>query len=214
MIPEAATLAGQDHAQIQRAKASIARPNGCAALKAGRPCIQAAERNKTCRAIARHRGARRIRRRRRVRDHWRRRPAARLRRHRRRCAARRLPCCSPAVACRSGRMPALAAPTPVVGTFEVIQVAVFVGVIGAALLSAIWLIRERARTFDGECRCCAARSPNSTHRCSVPTRCSTCATSASSSGAATTGSRNWSARCRSEAARRRIAAPSWPSAAG
>ncbi len=32
-----------------------------------------------------------------------------------------------------------------VGTFEVIQVAVFAGVIGAALLSAFWLIRERAR---------------------------------------------------------------------
>ncbi len=47
--------------------------------------------------------------------------------------------------------PALAATSaPVVGTFEVIQIAVFVGVIGAALLSAIWLIRERARTFDGE----------------------------------------------------------------
>jgi signal transduction histidine kinase len=35
-----------------------------------------------------------------------------------------------------------------VGTFEVIQIAVSVGVVGAALLSAIWLIRERARTFD------------------------------------------------------------------
>ena len=32
-----------------------------------------------------------------------------------------------------------------VGTFEVIQVAVFTGVMGAALLSAIWLIRERGR---------------------------------------------------------------------
>lgn len=32
-----------------------------------------------------------------------------------------------------------------VGTFEVIQLAVFAGVMGAALLSAIWLIRERAR---------------------------------------------------------------------
>ncbi|MDP3898498.1 MAG: ATP-binding protein [Mesorhizobium sp.] len=32
-----------------------------------------------------------------------------------------------------------------VGTFEVIQVAVFAGVMGAALLSAIWLIRERGR---------------------------------------------------------------------
>ncbi len=31
------------------------------------------------------------------------------------------------------------------GTFEVIQVAVFAGVMGAALLSAFWLIRERAR---------------------------------------------------------------------
>lgn len=37
---------------------------------------------------------------------------------------------------------------PGVGTLEVMQVAVSVGVIGAALLSAIWLIRERARTFD------------------------------------------------------------------
>ena len=34
------------------------------------------------------------------------------------------------------------------GTFEVIQVAVFVGVIGAALVSAIWLIRERGRTSE------------------------------------------------------------------
>ncbi len=33
-----------------------------------------------------------------------------------------------------------------VGTFEVIQFAVFAGVMGSALLSAIWLIRERART--------------------------------------------------------------------
>lgn len=32
------------------------------------------------------------------------------------------------------------------GTFEVIQFAVFSGVMGAALVSAIWLIRERART--------------------------------------------------------------------
>lgn len=32
-----------------------------------------------------------------------------------------------------------------VGTFEVIQLAVFAGVMGAALLSAIWLIRERGR---------------------------------------------------------------------
>jgi signal transduction histidine kinase len=35
-----------------------------------------------------------------------------------------------------------------VGTGEVMQLAVFVGVTGAALLSAIWLIRERARTFQ------------------------------------------------------------------
>jgi signal transduction histidine kinase len=35
-----------------------------------------------------------------------------------------------------------------VGTFEVIQVALSVGVFSAALLSAIWLIRERGRTFD------------------------------------------------------------------
>ena len=34
------------------------------------------------------------------------------------------------------------------GTFEVIQIAVTVGIVGAALLSAIWLIRERTRTFD------------------------------------------------------------------
>ena len=33
-----------------------------------------------------------------------------------------------------------------VGTAEVIQFAMFAGVMGAALLSAIWLIRERART--------------------------------------------------------------------
>ncbi|MBL8583843.1 MAG: PAS-domain containing protein, partial [Rhizobiaceae bacterium] len=33
-----------------------------------------------------------------------------------------------------------------VGTAEVIQLAVFAGVVGAALLSAVWLIRERART--------------------------------------------------------------------
>lgn len=32
-----------------------------------------------------------------------------------------------------------------VGTFEVIQVAVFAGIMGAALLSAVWLIRERGR---------------------------------------------------------------------
>ena len=45
---------------------------------------------------------------------------------------------------------ALAASDPVmgIGTFEVIQVAVSVGVVGAALLSAIWLIRERARTSE------------------------------------------------------------------
>jgi signal transduction histidine kinase len=43
---------------------------------------------------------------------------------------------------------ALAASGPMaVGTFEVIQVAVSVGVVSAALLSAVWLIRERARTF-------------------------------------------------------------------
>ncbi len=36
----------------------------------------------------------------------------------------------------------------VLGTLEVIQIAVTIGVIGAALLSAIWLIRERARTSD------------------------------------------------------------------
>ena len=33
-----------------------------------------------------------------------------------------------------------------VGTLEVIQLSMFVGVMGAALLSAVWLIRERART--------------------------------------------------------------------
>ena len=32
------------------------------------------------------------------------------------------------------------------GTFEVIQLAVFAGITGAAMLSAIWLIRERQRT--------------------------------------------------------------------
>src|SRR5690606_13267066 len=32
-----------------------------------------------------------------------------------------------------------------IGTVEVIQGAVFIGAMGAALLSAIWLIRERAR---------------------------------------------------------------------
>ncbi len=32
-----------------------------------------------------------------------------------------------------------------IGTFEVIQIAVFAGVLGAAMLSAIWLIRERTR---------------------------------------------------------------------
>ncbi len=32
-----------------------------------------------------------------------------------------------------------------IGTFEVIQFAVFAGVLGAAMLSAIWLIRERTR---------------------------------------------------------------------
>src|SRR5262245_56818215 len=40
-----------------------------------------------------------------------------------------------------------ASETLAVGTFEVIQVAVSVGVVSAALLSAVWLIRERARTF-------------------------------------------------------------------
>jgi len=35
-----------------------------------------------------------------------------------------------------------------VGTLEVIQLAMFVGVMGAALLSAIWMIRERARIAD------------------------------------------------------------------
>lgn len=35
-----------------------------------------------------------------------------------------------------------------VGTLEVIQLAMLFGVMGAALLSAIWLIRERARTAD------------------------------------------------------------------
>jgi signal transduction histidine kinase len=51
---------------------------------------------------------------------------------------------SPAFAASS----AMAASGPLsVGTFEVIQVAVSVGVVGAALLSAVWLIRERARTF-------------------------------------------------------------------
>ena len=33
-----------------------------------------------------------------------------------------------------------------VGTVEVMQAAVFAGVMGAALVSAVWLIRERART--------------------------------------------------------------------
>lgn len=35
-----------------------------------------------------------------------------------------------------------------VGTLEVIQLAMFVGVMGAALLSAVWMIRERARIAD------------------------------------------------------------------
>ncbi len=35
---------------------------------------------------------------------------------------------------------------PSFGTFEVIQLAVFAGITGAAMLSAIWLIRERQRT--------------------------------------------------------------------
>src|SRR5436190_13436446 len=54
---------------------------------------------------------------------------------------------SPSLAALSASS-ALAASEPLaVGTFEVIQVAVSVGVISAALLSAVWLIRERARTF-------------------------------------------------------------------
>ena len=36
----------------------------------------------------------------------------------------------------------------VLGAWEVIQLAVFVGTTGAAMLSAIWLIRERTRTAD------------------------------------------------------------------
>jgi len=48
-----------------------------------------------------------------------------------------------------GATTALAATGPMaVGTFEVIQIAVSVGVVGAALLSAIWLIRERGRTSE------------------------------------------------------------------
>src|SRR5262249_12429395 len=44
---------------------------------------------------------------------------------------------------------ALAATDPMsVGLFEVVQLAVSIGVIGAALLSAIWLIRERRRTSE------------------------------------------------------------------
>jgi hypothetical protein len=32
-----------------------------------------------------------------------------------------------------------------IGTAEVFQIAIFAGVMGAALISAIWIIRERAR---------------------------------------------------------------------
>lgn len=51
---------------------------------------------------------------------------------------------SATIAGEETRIQALAAGVSV-GTFEVIQVAVFAGVMGAALLSAIWLIRERGR---------------------------------------------------------------------
>ena len=48
------------------------------------------------------------------------------------------------------------------------------------------LADPRARPHRrGECRAARPASPTSTPRCSAPTRCSTCATSASSSGAAT-----------------------------
>ena len=46
-----------------------------------------------------------------------------------------------------------------IGTVEVMQLAMFVGVMGAALLSAIWLIRERARTAAENTRTARPRSP-------------------------------------------------------
>jgi signal transduction histidine kinase len=76
-----------------------------------------------------------------------RRSQSRLRRHRRLMRGTALAVLSPPLLAALA-VPALAAVTPVFGTFEVIQVSVFVGIIGAALLSAIWLIRERARTAD------------------------------------------------------------------
>ena len=70
----------------------------------------------------------------------------RLRRNRRSLLASVSAALTPAL-CAALAAPATAATSaPVVNTFEVIQFAVFVGVIGAALLSAIWLIRERGRT--------------------------------------------------------------------
>ena len=70
----------------------------------------------------------------------------RLRRNRRLLLATVSAALTPAL-CAAIAEPATAATSaPAVSTFEVIQMAVFVGVIGAALLSAIWLIRERGRT--------------------------------------------------------------------
>ena len=70
----------------------------------------------------------------------------RLRRNRRSLLASASAALTPALLAALTAPAAAATSAPVVGTFEVIQVAVFVGVIGAALLSAIWLIRERGRT--------------------------------------------------------------------
>ncbi len=77
------------------------------------------------------------------------------------------------------------------------------------------LADPRARPHRGrERRAAQPRRRPQRRRCSAPKRCSTCATSASSFGAATRTSRKWSARCRWSLALRSNGVPSSPSAAG
>lgn len=80
-----------------------------------------------------------------------------------------------------------------VGTVEVMQAAVFAGVMGAALVSAVWLIRERARTAaeNSELR---ARVSDLNASIQRSRRSLTFATSGSSYGRAKRRSPKWWAR--------------------
>ena len=103
---------------------------------------------------------------------------------------------------RSGRRPPhVRSPGISVGTCEVIQSPVFAGVMGAALLSAIWLIRERARTAS-ENRELRSRVADLNSALSGPRRCSIARPAHRRLGRARSRSPNSSARCRWRPARR------------